>query len=212
MFSFFLFSSFLAQRKRRRNRMTCADDDSLTVLVKPLNSCIVCPICRGYFRDAHTIAECLHTFCKTCIVRHFAPHNAIEEHRCPVCNTHAGSNPLSALRQDRTVQAVVDHLFPHFAEHERAAELEFYRSRGLPLPSETPEQRRATPGPALRRTRDGEVRLPSVTRLLRGGGFYGDPVTLKLVRGEGAGLADLAKPFVRSSGRATVLHVLKLVA
>ena len=28
---------------------------------------ITCVLCRGLFRDAHTINECLCTFCKVCI-------------------------------------------------------------------------------------------------------------------------------------------------
>nr|2DJB_A Chain A, Polycomb group RING finger protein 6 [Homo sapiens] len=42
---------------------------------------ILCSICKGYLIDATTITECLHTFCKSCIVRHFYYSN-----RCPKCN------------------------------------------------------------------------------------------------------------------------------
>uniref|UniRef100_A0A8C5QYC8 Polycomb group ring finger 6 n=1 Tax=Leptobrachium leishanense TaxID=445787 RepID=A0A8C5QYC8_9ANUR len=46
-----------------------------------LNPYILCSICKGYFIDATTITECLHTFCKSCIIRHFYYTN-----RCPRCN------------------------------------------------------------------------------------------------------------------------------
>lgn len=46
-----------------------------------LNPHLMCRICSGYFRDAHTITECLHTFCKSCLLRHFD-----QGHRtCPHC-------------------------------------------------------------------------------------------------------------------------------
>jgi len=31
----------------------------------------VCFLCNGYFRSAHTIMECLHTFCKVCLYNYF---------------------------------------------------------------------------------------------------------------------------------------------
>ncbi|KAI0207106.1 hypothetical protein LSAT2_008252 [Lamellibrachia satsuma] len=35
-----------------------------------LNPHLVCVLCGGYYVDATTIIECLHSFCKTCIVRY----------------------------------------------------------------------------------------------------------------------------------------------
>lgn len=39
------------------------------VKLKTLNSYITCQICQGYLIDATTVIECLHTFCKSCLVR-----------------------------------------------------------------------------------------------------------------------------------------------
>lgn len=36
-----------------------------------LNPYITCPICEGYFVDATTVIDCLHTFCKSCLLKHF---------------------------------------------------------------------------------------------------------------------------------------------
>ncbi|CAH3148014.1 unnamed protein product, partial [Porites evermanni] len=47
-----------------------------------LNQHITCKLCNGYLVDAATITECLHTFCKSCLVRHIELVN-----RCPTCNT-----------------------------------------------------------------------------------------------------------------------------
>ena len=40
------------------------------IFLKDLNDVITCKLCSGYFIDATTITECLHTFCKSCIVSH----------------------------------------------------------------------------------------------------------------------------------------------
>ena len=56
-----------------------------TVYVKDLNAHLLCPLCDGYFRDAHTVAECLHTFCKTCLYTDFEKRQ-IREKCCPTCN------------------------------------------------------------------------------------------------------------------------------
>ena len=39
------------------------DDCELKITITDLNKHFICSICSGYFRDAHTISECLHT-CK----------------------------------------------------------------------------------------------------------------------------------------------------
>ena len=46
-----------------------------------LNAHLVCRICMGYFRGAHTITECLHTFCKSCLLREFDRGQSF----CPHC-------------------------------------------------------------------------------------------------------------------------------
>ena len=57
-------------------------------------------ICHGYLVSATTVKECLHTFCKSCIVKHFKDSN-----RCPECNKiiHQ-SHPLDYIAFDRTMQ------------------------------------------------------------------------------------------------------------
>ncbi|CAM9484052.1 unnamed protein product, partial [Phaeothamnion confervicola] len=39
--------------------------------LRDLNPHLVCPLCNGYFRDAYTIPECMDTFCKSCLYKHF---------------------------------------------------------------------------------------------------------------------------------------------
>ncbi|XP_073239031.1 polycomb group RING finger protein 3-like isoform X3 [Porites lutea] len=73
-----------------------------------LNQHITCKLCNGYLVDASTITECLHTFCKSCLVRHIELVN-----QCPTCNTviHE-TQPLYNIRLDRTMQDIVYKLLP----------------------------------------------------------------------------------------------------
>lgn len=109
------------------------------IKLKTVNPCITCILCKGYLVEATTITECLHTFCKTCIVKY------LEEHtKCPQCDQliHQ-SHPLNYISHDRTMQDIVYKLVPNLYQNEKDRELEFYRLRGLTLPtslsgSETP--------------------------------------------------------------------------
>ena len=52
-----------------------------TINLRNLNEHIVCALCLGYYIEATTISECLHTFCKMCIVNYLRT-NVF----CPVCD------------------------------------------------------------------------------------------------------------------------------
>nr|POE57092.1 e3 ubiquitin protein ligase drip2 [Quercus suber] len=72
-------------------------------------ACITCPLCNKLFRDATTISECLHTFCRKCI------YDKISEEElecCPICNTDLGCVPLEKLRPDHSLQDVRAKIFP----------------------------------------------------------------------------------------------------
>ena len=64
-------------------------------------------ICHGYLVDATTVTECLHTFCKSCIVKHLEDSNT-----CPECDDliHQ-SHPLDYIAFDRTMQVGVINSF-----------------------------------------------------------------------------------------------------
>ncbi|MBW03763.1 Polycomb group RING finger protein 6, partial [Eschrichtius robustus] len=91
---------------------------------------ILCSICKGYLIDATTITECLHTFCKSCIVRHFYYSN-----RCPKCNivVHQ-TQPLYNIRLDRQLQDIVYKLVINLEEREKKQMHDFYKERGLEVP------------------------------------------------------------------------------
>ncbi|CAL4109277.1 unnamed protein product, partial [Meganyctiphanes norvegica] len=92
------------------------------VKLTELNAHLVCVLCSGYFVDATTIIECLHTFCKTCIVRYLSTSSF-----CPICDVQVHkTRPLLSLREDRTLQDVVFKLVPGLHHSETSRRHHFY--------------------------------------------------------------------------------------
>ena len=77
-------------------------------------------------RDAHTIAECLHSFCKVCLYRHFESCGTINNGYCPSCRVSLGPDPVKRAKFDVALQSLFDKLLPQFADEDmtlREAEL-----------------------------------------------------------------------------------------
>ncbi|WOK99399.1 E3 ubiquitin-protein ligase [Canna indica] len=74
-----------------------------------LAACMTCPICNKLLRDATTISECLHTFCRKCI---FEKLNEEDADCCPVCNIPLGCLPVEKLRADHNLQDLRAKIFP----------------------------------------------------------------------------------------------------
>ncbi|VDD80625.1 unnamed protein product [Mesocestoides corti] len=113
-------------------------DKVTQIPIEELNSMLTCYICKGYIIDATTVVECLHSFCKTCIIKFLEHRNT-----CPVCDTllHK-TRPQYAIRSDYVLQAIVYKLLPKVFEREMSSRREFYAS----LPSDdvrplSPEKR-----------------------------------------------------------------------
>ncbi|KAE8590786.1 hypothetical protein XENTR_v10018203 [Xenopus tropicalis] len=93
--------------------------------VKEFNPHITCYICKGYLIKPTTVTECLHTFCKTCIVQHFE-----ESNDCPKCGNQVHeTNPLEMLRLDNTLEEIIFKLVPGLREGEQNRELEFWKRK-----------------------------------------------------------------------------------
>lgn len=87
------------------------------ITLKDLNPHVICVLCRGYFIDPATMVECLHSFCKTCIVEHIK----LNKH-CPICDTQINkTKPYLSMRLDKALQNIVYKLVPglHTEEMER---------------------------------------------------------------------------------------------
>lgn len=111
--------------------------EEVKLKIKDLNEHIVCYLCAGYFIDATTITECLHTcesvnpnmfcvhavtglmqslflfaVCKSCIVKYLQTSKY-----CPMCNIKIHeTQPLLNLKLDRVMQDIVYKLVPGLQE------------------------------------------------------------------------------------------------
>uniref|UniRef100_A0A6V7QRB6 RING-type domain-containing protein n=1 Tax=Ananas comosus var. bracteatus TaxID=296719 RepID=A0A6V7QRB6_ANACO len=74
-----------------------------------LTSRMTCPLCNKLLREATTISECLHTFCRKCI---FEKLNDEEFDCCPTCNIDLGCLPVEKLRPDHNLQDIRAKIFP----------------------------------------------------------------------------------------------------
>ncbi|KAL6843565.1 hypothetical protein ACP4OV_026627 [Aristida adscensionis] len=74
-----------------------------------LAACMTCPLCRGLLREATAIAECLHTFCRECIMEKIDEEDVV---CCPVCNINLGCDPEEKLRPDHSLQDIRNKVFP----------------------------------------------------------------------------------------------------
>ncbi|XP_057860513.1 E3 ubiquitin protein ligase DRIP2 isoform X1 [Cryptomeria japonica] len=86
---------------------------------RPLVECLTCPLCDNLLREATTICECLHTFCKDCIYQKLAEEDT---YHCPICNVYLGCLPKEKLRPDNNLQDVRSKIFPLKKKKMKAAE------------------------------------------------------------------------------------------
>ncbi|XP_063985597.1 polycomb group protein Psc-like [Diachasmimorpha longicaudata] len=103
-----------------------------------LNEQLTCKLCQGYFIDATTIIECLHSFCRSCIVKYLETNKY-----CPICEVQVHkSKPLLNIRPDHTLQDIVYKLVPGCYQNEMRCRREFYEKHPeAPLSSMSPEAR-----------------------------------------------------------------------
>ncbi|CAA2975707.1 E3 ubiquitin protein ligase DRIP2-like isoform X3 [Olea europaea var. sylvestris] len=83
-------------------------------------ACMTCPLCDKLFRDATTIIECLHTFCRKCIYEKLSDE---ELECCPICNIDLGCVPVEKLRPDHSLQDVRTKIFPYKRRKVQAPEV-----------------------------------------------------------------------------------------
>ncbi|XP_022094323.1 polycomb group RING finger protein 6-like isoform X2 [Acanthaster planci] len=114
----------------------------LVIRLTSVNPYITCHLCGGYLVDATTIIECLHTFCKSCLVQYL-----YTSKRCPTCDTliHE-TNPFSCIRLDRTKQDILNKLLPYVASDETENQKLFYKRRGITAPQKG-DSRTPSPSP-----------------------------------------------------------------
>ncbi|KAK3534770.1 hypothetical protein QTP86_024111 [Hemibagrus guttatus] len=92
------------------------------IKITELNPHLMCVLCGGYFIDATTIVECLHSFCKMCIVRYLE-----SSKYCPICDAQVHkTKPLLNIRSDKTLQDIVYKLVPGLFKNEMKRRRDFY--------------------------------------------------------------------------------------
>ncbi|KAL1130139.1 hypothetical protein AAG570_013077 [Ranatra chinensis] len=165
------------------------------IKLKTLNVHITCKICRGYLIDATTVTECLHTFCKTCLVKHLEENNT-----CPSCQIviHQ-SHPLQYISFDRTMQDIVYKLVPNLQENELKRERDFYRMRGLPCPKDIPQ-------PA------GDIEEEKPPNQVEADFHRMDEQVNIGLECMTNNLKSLKRKFIRLSSQATITHLKKFIA
>lgn len=130
--------------------------------VKDLNEFVKCHLCYGYLIDATTIIECMHSFCKTCIMRHLEDFNT-----CPKCDSQLHeTKPYLDVKTDKVLQSIVYQLFPSVFKDEMKRRREFHTS--LKAKSEmchlSPEKRGEVPIDAYSGLEDDLISVELVMR------------------------------------------------
>lgn len=103
----------------------CTMSKARKIPISNLNDLLTCKLCRGYYIDATTIIECLHSFCRSCIVKY------LEKNKyCPICDVQVHkTKPLINIRQDKILQSCVYKLVPRLFQSEMLRRKGFYSSR-----------------------------------------------------------------------------------
>ncbi|XP_063731145.1 polycomb group RING finger protein 6 isoform X1 [Eleginops maclovinus] len=204
-----------------------SDSDSEDEPKIPLNQFyphIRCALCSGFLIDASTITECLHTFCKSCIVKHF-----FYDNRCPTCSivVHQ-TQPMYNIRPDRQLQDIVYKMVPFLEEcknstwavtfllmvfisfislnsvstDERQQMCKFYKERGLEVPTSV----MMSPCPVVLKRQKKDNIPPSVFTIPP---ELNVSLLLEFVGAEEGidNYKPLERRYLRVSGEATVRHV-----
>nr|XP_033330209.1 polycomb group protein Psc-like isoform X1 [Megalopta genalis] len=103
--------------------------------LREVNPYLVCLLCRGYLIDATTVVECLHSFCRSCILKHLST-----EAQCPSCK-HVLNKAKPNIKADKALQEIVYKLVPGLYHKEMRKRREFYKKHPEHADFATPEQR-----------------------------------------------------------------------
>lgn len=188
----------------------CSDEDDprlagptdVTVSTDLLNLHFVCSVCSGYFIDAHTITECLHTFCRRCLPRPLKS--------CPKCGISLSAGQTNGVKPDRSVQLLVDKFFPRFAANEEVEKIAFYSKKGIKRKnreiSATTKDVSSTAGPSKKRAEAAGSKSKAPVPAMRP---RDKEVCFQLLPSTGSKLSPLGKPYLRTSGQLRTIHLKK---
>uniref|UniRef100_A0A336MGF1 CSON011999 protein n=1 Tax=Culicoides sonorensis TaxID=179676 RepID=A0A336MGF1_CULSO len=92
--------------------------------LKAINNFLMCCLCKGYIVEATAITECLHSFCRSCIVKHLT-----EQTYCPKCKIQNVSK--ANLRPDDIIKALVYKTIPGLYQSEVQKTKKFNKAHNI---------------------------------------------------------------------------------
>ncbi|CAF0822026.1 unnamed protein product [Adineta steineri] len=138
--------------------------ESLYFSLNEINPLLQCSLCDGYLIDPYTIKECMHTFCRTCILSYFK-NLSRSEYKCPKCdvNLEPVSDISKCLIPDRQLGDIVRSLLPSLDIDEINNEKLFYEQNSLSIPKDLRLKLRLVKNLSPMRYTDqqGQIRLRS---------------------------------------------------
>ncbi|XP_033275555.1 polycomb group RING finger protein 3 isoform X2 [Orcinus orca] len=180
-----------------------------------INAHITCRLCSGYLIDATTVTECLHTFCRSCLVKYLEENNT-----CPTCRIviHQ-SHPLQYIGHDRTMQDIVYKLVPGLQEAEMRKQREFYHKLGLEVPGDIKGET-CSAKQHLDSHRNGETKADDSSnkeaaeeKQEEDGDYHRSDEQVSIcLECNSSKLRGLKRKWIRCSAQATVLHLKKFIA
>jgi hypothetical protein len=116
---------------------SCTTMNSLFYVLNEINPLVQCSLCQGYLVDPYTIKECMHSFCRTCILSYFEHHLA-SQYQCPRCyiKLQPFSDLSKLLMPDRQLGDIVHALLPSLVNDEIRNEKVFYEENSLAIPND----------------------------------------------------------------------------
>ncbi|XP_071436987.1 polycomb group RING finger protein 3 isoform X1 [Pithys albifrons albifrons] len=180
-----------------------------------INAHITCRLCNGYLIDATTVTECLHTFCRSCLVKYLEENNT-----CPTCRIviHQ-SHPLQYIGHDRTMQDIVYKLVPGLQEAEMKKQREFYHKLGMEVPGDIKGET-CSAKQHLDSHRNGETKADenlnketSEEKQEEDNDYHRSDEQVSIcLECNSSKLRGLKRKWIRCSAQATVLHLKKFIA
>ncbi|MBZ3877894.1 Polycomb group RING finger protein 3 [Sciurus carolinensis] len=179
-----------------------------------INAHITCRLCSGYLIDATTVTECLHTFCRSCLVKYLEENNT-----CPTCRIviHQ-SHPLQYIGHDRTMQDIVYKLVPGLQEAEMRKQREFYHKLGLEVPGDIKGEACSTrqhldPRNGETKADDSAHKATAEEKQEEDDDYHRSDEQVSIcLECNSSKLRGLKRKWIRCSAQATVLHLKKFIA
>ncbi|XP_078230438.1 polycomb group RING finger protein 2 isoform X3 [Callithrix jacchus] len=176
------------------------------IKITELNPHLMCALCGGYFIDATTIVECLHSFCKTCIVRYLETNKY-----CPMCDVQVHkTRPLLSIRSDKTLQDIVYKLVPGLFKDEMKRRRDFYAAYPL---TEVPNGSNEDRGEVLEQEKGAlsDDEIVSLSIEFYEGARERDEKKGPLENGDGDKEKQTGVRFLRCPAAMTVMHLAKFL-